>query len=102
MGTRTQPCKVFRVRGAHTLNDPRREARLQIAKEALNASGLTRAQIARDTGLNEATIWGWLNGRSAPTPDSLRKLAEGLEHRSQELHGLAERVRQLAESEATE
>lgn len=97
MGDSGQPCKVFRVRGAETLTDPSREARVQIAMEALNASGLTRAQIARDSGLNEATIWGWLNGRSAPTPDSLRKLAEGLERRGGELATLAERLRTAAE-----
>lgn len=66
------------------------------AKEALDASGLTRAQIARDSGLNEATIWGWLNGRSAPTPESLLKLADGLDRRGGELHDLAEELRKAA------
>jgi transcriptional regulator with XRE-family HTH domain len=71
------------------------------AQKVLNASGLTRAQIARDSGLNEATIWGWLNGRSVPTPESLEKLAEGLEKRGGELQALAEELRNAARPERT-
>jgi len=65
-------------------------------REALDASGLTRAQLARDSGLNEATIWGWLNGRSVPTPDSMEKLAVGLERRGGELTELAKKLREAA------
>ena len=80
------------------LGDPGREARATIVREALNGSGLARAQIARDSGLNEATIWGWLNGRSVPTPESLLRLAEGLERRGGELQALAKELRKTAEA----
>ena len=68
-----------------------------VAQEVLATCGLTRAQIARDTGLNEATIWSWVKGKHVPGPESLEKLAAGLEHRGGELVTLAERLRSEAE-----
>jgi len=78
------------------LTDSGRKRRAMIVKKVLDASGLTRAQVARDSGLNEATIWGWLNGRSVPTPESLRKLASGLEKRGGDLQNLARELREEA------
>ena len=67
-----------------------------IAKQVLTACGLSRAQLARDTGLNESTLWAWIVGRRVPEPESLAKLAEGLERRGGELQDLAAELRKAA------
>ena len=77
--------------------DSGRKRRTMIVKRVLARCGLTRAQLARDSGLNQATIWGWVKGRSAPEPDSLVKLAAGIERRGGELTALAEELRLAAE-----
>ena len=78
-----------------------RNARLMIAQKVLARCGLSRAQIARDTGFNESTIWSWVKGKRVPGPDSLVKLADGLELRGGELQGLAEELRKAAEERET-
>ena len=50
-----------------------------------------------DSGMNPATIWGWVKGRSVPEPASLLKLAKGLERRGGDLQTLAQELRQAAE-----
>jgi transcriptional regulator with XRE-family HTH domain len=69
---------------------------MALAQKILARCGLSRAQLARDTGLNESTIWAWVKGKRAPGPDSLLKLAEGLERRGGELVKLAEQLRKEA------
>ena len=59
-----------------------------LVKRVLAEAGLTRAQLARDTGLNEATIWAWVNGRRIPELESLQRLADGLEKRGGNLQAL--------------
>lgn len=60
------------------------------AREAIQKSGLTVAQLARDASLSEAAVWAWLKGARSPSPDSIRQLVTGLRHRGDELHRLAE------------
>ncbi len=68
-----------------------------LVKRILTEAGLTRAQLARDTGLNEATLWAWVTGRRVPEPESLQRLAAGLERRGGELSELAKELRKAAE-----
>jgi transcriptional regulator with XRE-family HTH domain len=70
---------------------------MMLAQKILARCGLTRAQLARDTGLNESTIWAWVKGKRAPEPDSLEKLAAGLERRGGELTKLAAELREAGE-----
>ena len=69
---------------------------MMLAQKILARCGLSRAQLARDTGINESTIWAWVKGKRAPEPESLLKLAEGLERRSGELTKLADQLRKEA------
>lgn len=59
--------------------------------------GLSRAQLARDSGLSEATFHSWITGKRTPSKDSLKLLAEGLRRRARDLerlaHGLERRAR---------
>lgn len=66
-----------------------------VAKK-LKDSGLTRAQIARDAGLSVAAIDAWISGARTPTPESIEKLAVGLERRAGELSELAGQLRDVA------
>lgn len=52
----------------------------------------TRAQLARDAGLSEDTLWSWITGRRNPSPERLRQLAAGLRGRAQKLLDLAEEL----------
>ena len=72
------------------------KAMAMIAKRALVESGVSKAQIARDSGLNVATLWRWMKVRTSPTPNSLRKLADGLDRRGGDLQTLAKELRKAA------
>lgn len=65
-------------------------------KEAIQESGLTRAQIARDSGLSEDAVWSWEAGRRTPSPESLLRLAEGLRKRSGWLDRIAAELERTA------
>jgi transcriptional regulator with XRE-family HTH domain len=73
-----------------------REVRAVLVKKALERSGLSRAQLARDSEISESALWSWIKGKRVPDADSLRRLAEGLELRSKELQDLAEELRKAA------
>jgi transcriptional regulator with XRE-family HTH domain len=75
--------------------DPRK-ARAMKAKTVIEDSGLTRAQIARDSGLSEATVWAWLKETRNPSPDSMRQLAAGLRKRGARLERLADELDRAA------
>lgn len=59
--------------------------------------GLSQYQLARDSGLSYAALHAWIIGKRAPRPESLLRLAEGLEARAEELQRMAEKVRHEAE-----
>jgi transcriptional regulator with XRE-family HTH domain len=62
------------------------------AKTVIEDCGLTRAQLARDSGLSEATVWAWLKGTRKPSADSMRQLAAGLRKRGDSLARLADEL----------
>jgi predicted transcriptional regulator len=43
-------------------------------KEAVNAGAITRRDLARDSGVNQRTIYNILNGVCSPRFDTLEKL----------------------------
>jgi transcriptional regulator with XRE-family HTH domain len=47
-------------------------------KEALQNSGLTQSELAREIGVNRSNVSQWLNGRSDTKPDTFRMLAKVL------------------------
>ncbi len=71
-----------------------------IAK-VIEQSGIPRAQLARDADLSRASLNSWTAaGKAArePQPESIQKLAAGLEHRAELLRELAEQLRRAAEA----
>jgi transcriptional regulator with XRE-family HTH domain len=75
----------------------RKELRL-LARDAIQRSGLSKAQLARDAGLSRAALNAWIAGTRAPGPDSLDRLAAGLEARAEELRAIASKLRRAATS----
>ena len=73
----------------------RKELRL-LARQAIQGSGLSKAQLARDAGLSRAALNAWIAGARTPGPDSLDRLASGLEARAEALHALAGKLRGAA------
>lgn len=67
-----------------------------LAREAIQDSGLSKAQIARDAGLSRAALNAWIAGAREPESESLLRLASGLETRAEHLRGLAGRLRKSA------
>ncbi len=51
----------------------------QRLREIIEKSGKTKAQIINKCGVSEAVFYRWLNGKRAPTADSIARLADGLE-----------------------
>lgn len=72
-----------------------------LAREAIQRSGLTKAQLARDAGLSEAALHAWIASQREPGPDSLDRLAAGLEGRAEELWRLAAGLRRAAAATRT-
>lgn len=62
-------------------------------KRIITESGLSRAQLARDSDVSEHSLWSWWTGARSPTGESLDKLAEGLDRRGKRLAELAEELR---------
>lgn len=58
--------------------------------DALERSGLTKAELARRVGKSWRQVHGWINGEKSPSGDSLRRLAEALGVTVDELLGIAE------------
>ena len=69
--------------------------------EVIEQSGVPRAQLARDADLSRASLNSWTAGGKAardPQPESVQKLAAGLEKRAEILKELAEQLRRAAEA----
>lgn len=72
------------------------EVRMLIGR-VIQQSGVSRAQLARDAELSSAALNAWTaRGKASrePQPESLQKLAAGLDRRAEILRGLAEEVRE--------
>jgi transcriptional regulator with XRE-family HTH domain len=80
---------------------PTRKETQTLAREAIQRSGLTKAQVARDAGLGQATLHAWIASQREPEPDSLDRLAAGLEGRAEELWRLAAGLRRAAAAART-
>ena len=68
-----------------------------MVRKTLEKCGLSRAQIARDSELSEATLWSWWTGVRSPSSDSIRKLAAGLRARGAELERIADELDKAAQ-----
>jgi transcriptional regulator with XRE-family HTH domain len=73
-----------------------REARRVLVWKILRDSALKSADLARDAGVSDNALRSWLTGRRVPEPESLIRLAEGLERRAARLTNLAEALREAA------
>ncbi len=69
-----------------------------LARDAIQESGLSKSQIARDAGLSRAALNAWIAGARAPGAESLLRLAAGLEGRADHLRKIAQRLRTAARS----
>jgi hypothetical protein len=67
----------------------------QVVREVIEESGLPRTLIAEDAHLSRATLITWLAGTRKPQPETVAQLADGLERRANQLHGLVLRLRAL-------
>lgn len=45
-------------------------------KELLKINGISQYRLSKDTGIAQSCISDWLNGRSKPKLDKLRKIAD--------------------------
>jgi hypothetical protein len=80
----TSACQQFSGTGMGKLQ--------RLMRKVIQASGLPRALLARDSGLSRATLEAWLAGKREPQPDSAARLAAGLRARAAELLKLAEQL----------
>jgi len=65
-------------------------------QRALRALAPSLRQLADETGLSYSTLKAWSAGHRTPHDDHLRALADVLASRADELHELAEALRQEA------
>lgn len=71
-----------------------------LARDAIQESGLSKSQIARDAGLSRAALNAWIAGAREPEDESLLRLAAGLETRAEHLRTLAARLRAVVQRKA--
>lgn len=62
-------------------------------RKALREGPFAMRQLAADSGLSYDVLRSWRSGRRRPNPESVRKLAEGLSRRSDNLRELARELR---------
>jgi transcriptional regulator with XRE-family HTH domain len=67
-----------------------------LVREAIQASGIPKARLARDAGLSRAALNAWISGARMPQPESIRQLAEGLRSRAGRLQDLAAELERAA------
>lgn len=72
------------------------EGVLQLVEEAIHAAAGSVNQLSSDAGISAHSIWGWLARRRNPSPESVLKLADALEARSEKLADLAKQLRAVA------
>ena len=62
-------------------------------RKALREGPFAMRQLAADSGLSYDVLRSWRSGRRRPNAESVRKLAEGLSRRSDNLRELARELR---------
>lgn len=60
-----------------------------MVRKVIQDSGLSRALIARDSGLSWSALNLWIAKKRTPQPESVRQLATGLRTRAAKLEALA-------------
>jgi hypothetical protein len=67
-----------------------------MVRRVLQESGLSRALIARDSGLSWSALNLWIARKRTPQPESVRQLATGLRSRAAKLEALAAELENAA------
>ncbi len=70
-----------------------------IVQKALKEADFGMRQLAESEGLSYGVVRAWGNGRRTPTPENIRKLAEGLRNQAERLTGLASELDATADGE---
>lgn len=71
----------------------------EMIQKVLEAAPLSIDGLATEAGVSRATLYAWMNGKRNPTSENLEALADALERRGEDLHVLAEQLRQATEPE---
>ncbi|WP_420125908.1 helix-turn-helix domain-containing protein [Longimicrobium sp.] len=66
-----------------------------VVREVIEESGLPRTLIAEDADVSRAAIIAWLAGTRTPQPESVARLADGLEKRAKLIQAQVARLRKL-------
>ena len=69
----------------------------QMIDKALDGATASLEDIARDAGVTYNALYQWRTGRRNPTPENLKRLAQAVRDRSEELDRLAAELVELAE-----
>ena len=67
-----------------------------IVVEATNLTCSSVESLANSADLSPHTIWSWTSGRRSPSGESVERLADELERRSDALAVIAEKLRKAA------
>jgi len=68
-------------------------------RRALEAATGTVESLAEEVGVGAATLWAWAAGRRRPRRENLRRLADALERGGTDLTSLANKIREVADTE---
>ena len=71
----------------------------EMVKRILDAAPLSVDGLADAAGVSRHTLYAWAAGRRNPSPENLQKLADALDARGEDLHGLADELRKEAAGE---
>jgi transcriptional regulator with XRE-family HTH domain len=71
----------------------------EVIGRALREAPFAMRQLAADSGLSYDVLRSWRSGRRRPSRASARRLAEGLERRSEQLRELARELRTRTEGD---
>lgn len=68
-----------------------------LVARVIERAKLTMRGMAERSGLSYDALNSWMRGRRTPEPESIAKLADGLERHARELDRLAAELREAAE-----
>jgi hypothetical protein len=71
--------------------------RTKLVIEATEATCSSIEGLAKCADLSPHSIWSWTSGRRSPSGESVSKLADELDRRSEKLAELAKKLRDAAE-----
>jgi transcriptional regulator with XRE-family HTH domain len=70
-----------------------------IVQRALKTADFGMRQLAEAEGLSYGVLRAWAIGRRTPTPDNVKRIAEGLRNQSERLASLASELETAAAAE---